>query len=315
MSQQDLEEIHGFINYLKYELEIDYITVNLVGGEPTLDLKEFERCFDQISRWDIPLEMTTNGSWLNTYAQAKQFSNIVWKELYDENMIIRISNSPYHLPFRKNEKKLITNNRIEDAFMTPDEYFQDYPQHRCPTCDLKLEAKYSEKEETKYNCKKCDYSITEEEYQEENDRLVMYDNSKFNILYDATVNHHIYIDTTINNPEKISPVGRAKKWGLQDGECHPVNDVKFTFMPGAKLYDPCCNGGHVPLGHASNPQDLFEQRFKFITYLHKAYPSENKSHNHYQGERCKNCPSMGTKFLKLNPNETTLNLTQTANSV
>lgn len=125
-------------------------------------------------------------------------------------------------------------------------------------------------------------------------------------------NHHIYIDWQSQGDSKISPVGRAKINGIgyQDGACHATTDVKFTFMPTkegerpGRLYDPCCNGGRVPLGFAGEGMGLLRRRIDFMKALHKAYPSPKKSNDPspLRGERCRNCPSFGAKWLKENKN-------------
>ncbi len=112
MSNDLLEEVKRFIGILIDDLQCN-VSVNLVGGEPTLNLKEFARIFEQVmvwcQIWDSRLEfqMTTNGWWLNDPKWTLEFFTIIAPYVpsdgmgVENNFAIRISDDQYHRPFRK----------------------------------------------------------------------------------------------------------------------------------------------------------------------------------------------------------------------
>lgn len=98
MTWETLQAIHYQITTLQ---EAGYdVTVNLIGGEPTINLEEFRRVLDVVERWDVPLEMSTNGWWLTKRDKAEEFLQIVKHPVLDERLTIRISDDYWHREYQ-----------------------------------------------------------------------------------------------------------------------------------------------------------------------------------------------------------------------
>jgi hypothetical protein len=308
MSYKDLNDIQDFVRQIT-DAGIS-VSVNMVGGEPTYDMEEFARCYDHISRWsDVSLEMTTNGSWLRSLKSAARFAQIIWRELSSEQLKVRISHSEFHMQFRKAEKRFFKTDRTAD-FSKLDLLLElkDYDEQAAVTCDdcggvLERDDEGACDEE--YKCNKCGLPHSERTYYEAQntaiDRI-----PGVSLLHYFTDSEAVWIDQYhTQRSGRTSPVGRANKewWATQDGSCHAYEDVKFTFMPGGQLYDPCCNGGKVNLGHASEGfLKLFARRYAYMVALHKAYPIPDRKsgygHNAGEGIRCKNCTAFGSNWTR-----------------
>jgi hypothetical protein len=308
MRWEDLQEIEGFLRELAKHLKTDTnFTVNLVGGEPTLDMEHFGRTLEIVSEWEFEreswnvcpsLEMTTNGWWLENAESCAAFGNIVRKYWDDERLRVRISDSPYHQKFRSQSlARLFERNRaaVEKA---RNSYGSSNNGHGPILGHL---------EELNYDL----YGECDEEGNYSMDWATERKLSGIAGVQEGIEKYLLYVEWQGQGEEKISPVGRAKVNGIgwQDGACHATSDVKFTFMPTkegerpGRLYDPCCNGGRVPLGFADEGLGLLLKRIAFMEALHKKYPSPETSWNNMnplQGERCRQCPSFGAKWLREN---------------
>jgi hypothetical protein len=97
--------------------------LNLLGGEPTLDLERFALIHSHISHHplshDLEMEMTTNGWWLRSWKDTCRFAGIVGEAVAREELAIRISNSTWHDPFRKGEKHIINRRALQEALENP----------------------------------------------------------------------------------------------------------------------------------------------------------------------------------------------------
>ena len=122
MRWEDLREIEGFLGELAKNLKDTNFSVNLVGGEPTLDMEHFNRVLETVSEWEFEreswnaspnLEMTTNGWWLEKPEDCAKFGNIVHKYLEDERLNVRISDSPYHHEFRSEAMQGYLNATVQ----------------------------------------------------------------------------------------------------------------------------------------------------------------------------------------------------------
>lgn len=85
------------------------VSINLVGGEPTLRMDKFkERLGLVFDYFDFDVNMTTNGWWFDKESTTRQFFNIITPYVDSngtgEQLSIRISNDTYHRPFRKYDK-------------------------------------------------------------------------------------------------------------------------------------------------------------------------------------------------------------------
>lgn len=300
MRREDLTEIKGFLDEISLSLKPETnISVNLIGGEPTLDMEHLENVLSTVASWERPqrddcewtngisLEMTTNGWWLESYKDTVAFAKAVWTELSEERLIVRISNSAYHDEFRSPALSHLFKDEPRESYgygggrktSKLEDYLQELGYEGC-----------TEDEDGNYN-EPQDLWLLEE-------------------LRKAAEACHLYIDSKLGGPEKVSPVGRAKTNGIgwQDGECHATSGIKFTFMPTkdgerpGRLYDPCCNGGKVPLGFADEGLGLLIKRALFMEALHKEFPKPKgtSAPSPLQGDRCRQCPSFGAKWLKEN---------------
>lgn len=103
ISSEVLDDIHRQILYTEARgVWID--DINLIGGEPTLNLREFARVCETVSQWGYRLMMTTNGWWLGSEKASQIFFDIASRYLDDgygdTNFYIRISNDRWHDAFR-----------------------------------------------------------------------------------------------------------------------------------------------------------------------------------------------------------------------
>lgn len=280
---EDLSEIREFVQSLANALSPNTnFKINLVGGEPTLDIEHFQKVLQIVSGWEHPndggieIETTTNGHWLETPEKTAEFSRSVRWLLAEERLTIRISNSLYHQPFRSE----------------------------------------SLKQRFKRNTHKTQYGgvITSldnilsdmlEELIEEN-----WTSWEIEALREYAQENLIYIANFVAEENKVSPVGRARlnELGWQDGSCSATGDVKFTFQPTkegqrpGRIYDACCNGGKIELGFADEGIKLLHRRIHYMDALHQAYPISTNSpkENPGCGERCRNCASFAAKWVKEN---------------
>lgn len=307
MSNDDLEAITSYANILK-TAGFD-VTLNLVGGEPSLNLEEFERCLIQIAyrlNPTINLEMTTNGWWLRSWAKTKRFMQALTNARIHEHIQIRISDSPFHDPFRKEERKIISllRHNAEENIHSVFTHFweQENPKESraltCLHCYDQLPAGNIDKLKT---CPSCDTEF------DDSDRMEMHqtfenensDNRGYHGIILASMLHRnkntIYVDT--QTPDQMVPVGRAadNQLGWKDGNCHWRDDIKFTFQPGGNLHDPCCNGGRVDLGHVSEGWGLFLKRIAYMRDLHTAFPNPDRKTS---VGRCLECPAYGKKWTE-----------------
>jgi hypothetical protein len=93
-----------------------------------------------------------------------------------------------------------------------------------------------------------------------------------------------------------TPTGRAGDFqlGTASGYCNRHEQILFTFNPDGSLHDFCCNGGKVKAGHASDGLALLWRRMSYMDFIHRKVPThENKS-----GERCRQCEDLGRNWRK-----------------
>lgn len=76
------------------------VVVNLIGGEPTLNLNLFGLILQEVMTWGVEVEMTTNGWWLNRPATLKRFLSTVRRYVdgdgLGEGFGVRISGDQFH---------------------------------------------------------------------------------------------------------------------------------------------------------------------------------------------------------------------------
>jgi hypothetical protein len=288
------------------------VNFNLVGGEPTIDLDQFIPLAEKLNdRFVGMVEMTTNGWWLFNVESLRRmnrmFAQTGW---FDNSQYVRISNSQWHTKFRNKHDQAVLASQVALQSYLDAPWDDFYPEVQCPACG---EAKLSPVEtcdrfQGDYKCGACGEDVNERTYYEQQSDA--YDKMDLDVstLKEAADCSQIYIDHHHGGFGKVSPVGRARTLpdATQDGHCGHTSGVKFTFKPNGELYDVCCNGGKVPLGHVDDGfLRLFALRHKFLDSLIKAYPlPSEKTHwpvyDEQTGERCYNCVSHGANWVKKN---------------
>lgn len=233
------------------------VTFNLIGGEPTKNLKEFRRILDYLlndSRGNnITFEMTTNGWWLRSYDTLCEFALAVGPHI--DRMAIRLSNSDYHDKFRSPvEKQIFAQHEKDIKAVYGDKisslervftYYFDYYSFdgvKCPKCAAQM---FDPK------CQECKEEMDEDDYYSLSDAGYNLPGQQWlQTLAESSKDGHIYIDRKIAGEDKVSPVGRAAKNGIgwQETDCWDGRAL-FTFEPTGDIQGVCCVGGSVPLGN------------------------------------------------------------------
>jgi hypothetical protein len=287
MSAQDLEDITGFARAVVDQTGCD-ITVNIVGGEPTLNLAEFERCLYHVSALlaDFPSgvqwHMTTNGWWLRSPRTFGRFFSALMAARLLGDITVRISESPYHQPFRGREAPLL--RALADGL----EVF-DYEAREVWGRSKRPEQGQDEPDD--------EFWERADDFYE---RTLLPASAGLYWLQDLMRDNRFFVD--VQESHHTVSVGRAVDNHIdsnKSGSCSWNGDeeeIMFTFEPGGKLYDPCCNGGHVPLGHAREGLALYLRRAAFM----KAMLYRAKMERYSGSEKCLNCPAFGSNWLRDN---------------
>ena len=275
--------------------------LNLLGGEPTLDLERFAAIHTYIWRHplsqDLEMEMTTNGWWLRSWKDTCRFAGIVGESVARERLSIRISNSIWHDAFRKGEKHIISRRALQEALENPCEWF-DLPEPLCQ-CGGALVC-----EENSHRCDGCGERMSEEEYYDTKDAALMRPgHHAIPLLIEGIKSGNVGVDAKWTEPERLSPAGRALKNGMgqQDGLCHPASELKFTINPDGSIRDVCCYGGRAPLGHIrGGALRLFALRYELLKAVHEQFPqAEERLHRNCNGgNRCRGCPGFASRWLR-----------------
>lgn len=278
---------------------------NLIGGEPTLNLNEFERVWHYVmwrKRSDsINLEMTTNGWWFRSPKTFSRFIGIVGRDVINEDISIRISDSYYHDRFRtKREMEIIKELLAQkESYCLEEEHFFGYKKF-CPFCSFEFECL---PDTEVFDCPGCNAQLGA-------DDISPGDAKFYNSLNTFNNMKTLYVDSVIKEfqDDKVSPVGRALDNGIgyQDGRCGAVSPLYLTFSPDGSIYDVCCNGGKALIGTVDDGLSLIYIRAAFMRKLFKKYPVSEKSpfdHNPLNGDRCRECPSIASKWISQNLKE------------
>lgn len=287
---------------LTYASVHDGISINLVGGEPTLDLDEFHRVAAYISglhdeysgEAGIYLEMTTNGWWLQSVPTLRKFMDAV-RRFDDTGMRIRISDSPYHMPFRsKTERYMLPKLQYEigdDVLYEMQEYYFlqiEETGYECPLCSVRATSWYT-------HVKMSGCGVEEDEWRDQQDWQMSKELPwSYLCQLQSLMNSedvHMFVDAQKADGARISPVGRAKTTQIpawQNGLCgRTTEELMFTFAPDGSVYDFCCNGGKVPgAGHARDGLEILENHLTFMQHLYSRFPIGLHSG---EGRRCAGC--------------------------
>ena len=249
----------------KLEENDTIVRINLVGGEPTLNMTEFERVWREVNSWGVPVEMTTNGWWAENPETFKEFLRITKNDILDTDMYVRISNSVWHESQRTPmHQKLLEN--FKSILQEPHEvsdYFGIDPDPECPHCgETGLEENEdSESWDDEYLCPHCEGTCSNEEYYEACDESI----GDFSWAYQPELAEHIYLDTKVDE-RKIARTGRAKKlnFGSQAPSCYNREET-LTFDYKGNVREVCSVGGQCPTMTVSDGiEHLIKTRQSFI---------------------------------------------------
>jgi RNA polymerase subunit RPABC4/transcription elongation factor Spt4 len=217
------------------------LTVNLIGGEPTLNLDEFERVLNTIETWgslpnEIEIEMTTNGWWLQRAKHARRFLEIVRHLASDDGIengfSVRVSSGRYHQEFFKyGDPKSLLDELFESGSVNGEPVLWE-EEKVCMSCNETFDTD----QEACPECGSEDY-----DYQE-----------KYGYVSIEPPNSNspwIYAQDT--DGEGIAPSGIRGEWGNNDkgarwpGYC---GNLSLCFDPKGYQRDGCCSGGDHPFG-------------------------------------------------------------------
>jgi hypothetical protein len=273
------------------------VSMNLIGGEPTLDMDELARILDYLGHHPIgrkiTYEMTTNGWWLKTWNSVCGFAMAVGPFIREHEMIIRISNTEYHEEFRNPiEKKVIsgertpaatqwgqrTPSRLEQLLENPFDYYD--LRETCPNCDEPVQDQY---------CRHCDQEVDEADLDHS---YCVPGHQWVQNLIAACKDDHLYVDFRSPGEDKISPVGRAAKNGIgyQVVQCE-LEQALLTIHPTGAIQGICCTGGNVPLGHVRDGAwQLFALAALYIRAVKTKYPGKTSM-------RCRECSSFAATWV------------------
>lgn len=104
MSDKILKKIKRQVRFLQ-SLSIP-VVINLIGGEPTLNINKFEHIFNIVSTWGVGIMISTNGWWLRSNELTDRFFLILSPHIREDGIstskingqpfIIRVSDDKYH---------------------------------------------------------------------------------------------------------------------------------------------------------------------------------------------------------------------------
>lgn len=240
--------------------------INLIGGEPTLNLKRFDRYL----RWAMGLfraemlshvEMSTNGWWLKEARWVRRFMEIVGTHVMDgeygieDGFTCRISNDVWHDEHRPDwllgKNKL--SNVLESAWDLYDSWYSEevFYSIRFWECAACYETWDDRPEmEDDYICPECNEEDSIEPYYEEAIPRIPPDPREDGSEW-------IYVERSEFNSatSSIIPTGSASAWGGNDmgarqpGSCASSH---LSYRPAGQLGDICGKGSNAPFGSVAD---------------------------------------------------------------
>lgn len=237
------------------------VSLNFIGGEPTLNLNEFGRCMDWYARrcqnnYGIEFQMTTNGWWLRKRETTKRFMNIIKPFVTGEftEFSVRISDSVWHTEHRGLDGRQIKDRLA--SIWNPWEHDPDFmfdTESVCPEC-YEADDDLEEGED----CPNCG-------------ALVEYIECEYIPCFEPPIAPEenqpwIYVDSETNSTNVI-PSGIRGQFGHNDkaakGFCGGANCL--TYAPDGRHTDGCCSGSDMPFGTVdTSPWELLHHTGEFM---------------------------------------------------
>lgn len=246
MSQEVLDALRRAIFDLN-KLEID-VSLNLIGGEPTLNLPEFERIFDWAeSLVEIPevvLEMTTNGWWLQRPEPCRRFLQIVRRAALsyggrENGFTIRISGDRFHQENRPSYVKM--KQMLEELFeygSVNDEPVAWGEIWECNDCGRSGSGYVDECPDP--DCASQDITTDQQEY--------------ISLPENDPNDPWIYVEDDLNY-HNVIPSGIRGQFGGNELTCsrkHYSHAHALTFHTNGQHGDGCCRGSEMPFGDVND---------------------------------------------------------------
>lgn len=283
--------------YLKTE-ETEYFTLNFVGGEPTLDLDEFQRCMDLLDCYwlDMPgvsLEMTSNGWWAEKPETLDKFLRVMRRQRFESDIGIRISGSNWHDYFRSPWMKRFWGD-LPHFHENLSGYFWESMREQISE-EVKIECPYCESSKVEETVEGCTLKCAECDNVFE--RFELEDNLLQDYNFSTELESLYYDDTTrLSNPlSQVSATGRgALIGGYQPRTCHRDYPI-IGIDPSGEVRDLCCNGSNSKAGMFSDRS--LSEWFAYTNDYYK-YLGENMSKH----EGCRSCKDFYRIFHKQNKN-------------
>lgn len=240
MTYETLNDVRIFVQEL---VDNDVrVSINFIGGEPTLNLNEFERCLNalgHLQNYNCDFQMTTNGWWLKKPEATRKFLSIIAPYVSDEpeeSINVRISQDEFHDEFRPNHLQGKGLDRaLESIWEDKEIFYKDT--WLCDDCGKDGEGYKDE----------CHYCESENVCNEVREML--------SELPEPNPNHPwIYVQkhsTFVPMREMITPQGRGANVGTGDkgkGQGTCTKSGTLTFTADGTLSDVCCMGSNCPMG-------------------------------------------------------------------
>jgi hypothetical protein len=278
MSDKVLWAVKGQIDSLQ-ELGV-HAGINLVGGEPTLNLDRFEHILSQVMRWDVGVEMTTNGWWMNKPSTIRRFMDIVRCYVDPDGhgletrdglpFSVRISNDQFHDAFRPEG---LQGQRLEWALSNLWERDEDGVFYKtkwyCGECDTYRASEW---------CPKCEEDCCDIYEEEVCQRPPEPDGDDPWICVES-------IRSSWRGWATVIPNGRGRIGGHNDVGCRDYSNAdSLSYLPNGRLMDVCCKGSWCEFGTVYDDPLLLLELAK--TFTERTKPS------------CSGCRELATEWKK-----------------
>lgn len=224
MSNETLLAARTMVERLQ-ELDVN-VEVNVIGGEPTLNLPRFTEIMEYIAEWNVKTSMVTNGWWLERPETSLQFFQAI-RRLVDidgdpeGSIAVRISNDKWHDEWRKHPL-------MADISAL---WGCDYAEWICEDWD--------------YYCLNCSNTQASEGPCEECGEETVRDYHSPIVPEPHPNNYWIHIEEN----KAYTPIqsGYCQVAGKEE-KCDRNSSYDLAFEPDGSLMDVCCKGSYLRAG-------------------------------------------------------------------